>query len=586
MAGNIPQQFLDELLSRVDLIEVMSPRITLKKKGNNYSGLCPFHSEKTPSFSANQSKQFYYCFGCGASGNAIGFLMNYDKLPFREAVAQLAQIVGMEIPEESRSDDQNNTQPIYKCLEQAREIYQKNLKTSSKAIEYLKSRGLSGNIAKDYNIGYAPDEWHFIIDKIVGRKPPQNHPIHKTGLINEKNGHIYDKFRDRVIFPIRNLSGKTVGFGGRIIGQGEPKYLNSPETEVFHKKNELYGLYEARKSCKELNQLLVTEGYMDVIALAEHGIKNAVATLGTAVTRQHIQKLLRYVENIVFCFDGDNAGKKAAWKAFEISLPFMRDGLLIKFLFLEHKEDPDSFVKKFGKDAFLEKVNNAVPLTDYMFGALRKNCDLKQPEGKAMYAKRILGYLKEMPEGVYKHILSTKLSEEISIPIDKFELFLKQDNEGKTENIVENAAETSQDDPVDERTLSLLLQYPEIVTDISIDDYRIKPYSRITKLFLKIFKTFSQNPEFTIANLIQSINSDKNHALQNKLVKLASTEHLISQSGVKQEIIGGLNRMQSHSLENEITFLMQKQKNSGLNDQEKQLLQTLIMQKQKANSRA
>ena len=379
MAGLIPQSFIDDLINRLDIVDVVSSRVQLKKTGKNYSACCPFHKEKTPSFTVSPDKQFYYCFGCGAGGNALGFVMDHDNLDFPQAVEELARAAGMEVPrEQGRRDNkprQPTDSPLYPLLDAASEFYRQALRshpTRKAAVDYLKGRGLSGEIARDFCLGFAPPGWDNLL-KHLGADALQQKVMIDAGLLieNAESGKRYDRFRDRVMFPIRDSRGRIIAFGGRVLGDDKPKYLNSPETPVFHKGQELYGLYEARKHNRNLDEIIVVEGYMDVIALAQQGLRNAVATLGTATSEEHLKRLFRVVPSVLFCFDGDQAGRKAAWRALESALPNLQDGRRARFLFLPEGEDPDSLVRAEGTDAFMARINqHAQPLADYFFEQL------------------------------------------------------------------------------------------------------------------------------------------------------------------------------------------------------------------------
>ncbi|HUP30422.1 MAG TPA: DNA primase, partial [Usitatibacter sp.] len=378
----IPQEFIQSLLGRVDIVDVVDRHVKLKKAGANFQALCPFHNEKSPSFSVSPSKQFYHCFGCGAHGNAIGFLMEYSGLAYPEAIRSLAETVGMPVPEtQSRYDKSASPQStgLTARMMDALGYYRAELKKSREAIDYLKGRGVSGEIAARYGLGYAPDGWQ----NLESVFPEYNAPdLKDTGLVidsepgEEKRSRRYDRFRHRVMFPILDSRGNVIGFGGRVIGAGEPKYLNSPETPLFEKGRELYGLYQARRAIRDANQVLVVEGYMDVVALAQNGVENAVATLGTATTPMHVAKLLKMADNVVFCFDGDSAGRKAAWRALEISLPVLADGKVVSFLFLPPEDDPDTFIRREGKKAFQQAVASAKPLSQFLFAELAGRVDM------------------------------------------------------------------------------------------------------------------------------------------------------------------------------------------------------------------
>ncbi|HET7061116.1 MAG TPA: DNA primase [Nitrosospira sp.] len=395
----IPQSFIQDLLARVDIVDVVERHLPLKKAGANYSACCPFHSEKTPSFTVSPTKQFYHCFGCSAHGSAIGFLMEYDGLSFVEAVNDLARRVGMQVPSDQvelqghlaqePSESSKSVQGLVEVMETAGRFYRQQLKSSNAAINYLKKRGLTGETAARFGIGYAPPDWQNL--DFAFEEPPaeaRTELLVDAGLvIRNDDGKCYSRFRDRIMFPILNLKGKLVGFGGRVLGSGEPKYLNSPETALFQKGRELYNLFHARKAIRDAGKVIVVEGYMDVVALSQHGIEHVVATLGTAITSFHVQKLLRQTDEVIFCFDGDDAGRKAAWRALEDSLDQLVDGKNVRFLFLPQGEDPDSYVRKHGKNAFDELAAQSLPLSIFLFRELSARVDLKSSEGRARLVK-------------------------------------------------------------------------------------------------------------------------------------------------------------------------------------------------------
>jgi DNA primase len=387
----IPQEFIQSLLGRVDIVDVVDRHVKLKKAGANFQACCPFHNEKTPSFTVSPSKQFYHCFGCGAHGNAIGFLMEYAGLPYPEAIRSLAETVGMPVPEtRGRYEKPGGAHApgLLERMSQALAYYRAELKKSRPAIDYLKGRGVSGEIAARYGLGYAPDGWQNLeaVFQDYGTAD-----LKDTGLIidsepeGEKRSRRYDRFRNRVMFPILDARGNVIGFGGRVIGEGEPKYLNSPETPLFEKGRELYGLYQARRAIRDANQVIVVEGYMDVVALAQHGVENAIATLGTATTPVHVSKLLKMADTVIFCFDGDSAGRKAAWRALEVSLPVLADGKVVSFLFLPAEDDPDTFVRREGRDGFLQAAAQAKPLSQFLFAELAAKVDMATEEGRARF---------------------------------------------------------------------------------------------------------------------------------------------------------------------------------------------------------
>jgi DNA primase len=424
----IPQSFIQELLSRVDVVDVVGRYVQLKKGGANFMGLCPFHGEKSPSFSVSPSKQFYHCFGCGVNGNAIGFLMEHTGMGFVEAVKDLASQVGLQVPEEDvspqereRAAQQRQQQAtLTDVLEKAGKAYQAQLKASPRAVDYLKGRGLSGQIAKVFGLGYAPEGWRHL----AGVFPDYSSALlTESGLVIEhadekgQDGQAkrYDRFRDRIMFPIRNVKGECIGFGGRVLDKGEPKYLNSPETPVFSKGRELYGLFEARTAIRQHGYALVTEGYMDVVALAQLGFANAVATLGTACTPDHVQKLFRFTEAVVFSFDGDNAGRRAARKALDAALPWASDTRSVKFLFLPTEHDPDSYIREHGTEAFADRVKEAVPLSRFLLEAASADCDLTSAEGRARMVSQARPLWGALPEGALKRQLLGEIAERAAL---------------------------------------------------------------------------------------------------------------------------------------------------------------------------
>jgi DNA primase len=430
----IPQSFIQELLSRVDVVEVVGRYVQLKKGGANFMGLCPFHGEKSPSFTVSPTKQFFHCFGCGKNGNAIGFLMDHAGMTFIEAVKDLAQQTGMTVPEDDLSpqdrakaaEQKQKQSSLTDMLEKAGEAYRQHLKNAPKAVAYLKGRGLSGQIAKRFGLGYAPEGWRSLASVF----PDYDNPLlSESGLVivNEDDDKRYDRFRDRVMFPIRNIKGECIGFGGRVMGDGTPKYLNSPETPVFHKGRELYGLFEARDSIHSAGYVLVTEGYMDVVALAQWGFPNAVATLGTACTPDHVQKLFRFTDSVVFSFDGDNAGRRAARKALDGALSYATDVRSIKFLFLPQEHDPDSFIRAQGSEAFSNCVAHATPLSKFLIEVASEACDLQSAEGRAHLSSNASPLWRALPDGALKRQLLTELAHLIQLdPGELAGLWLQQ----------------------------------------------------------------------------------------------------------------------------------------------------------------
>lgn len=422
MAGRIPQQFIDEVVARSDIVELIGARVPLKKAGREFKANCPFHNEKTPSFWVSPDKQFYHCFGCGAHGTSIGFLMQYEKMDFVDAVADLAQRAGLEIPHEAQRSAEPGSPDLYGVMARVARFFEQNLADNARAREYVKARGIDVATSARFALGFAPDSWDALRNRF-GAQDEERRQILQLGLIIERDTRggeraagFYDRFRDRLMFPIRDSRGRVIGFGGRIIDQGEPKYLNSPETPLFHKGRELYGLFEARQARADFKRLLIVEGYMDVVRLHQAGIPYAVATLGTATTQEHLNKIFRLTSEVVFCFDGDRAGRQAAWRALENSLGLARDGRELKFMFLPEGHDPDSLVAEEGPVAFESRLNSALPLSQYLIEQLMADVDLSHVDGRAKLKALAAPLFARMPEGIYREMLADRLAKEVSMP--------------------------------------------------------------------------------------------------------------------------------------------------------------------------
>ncbi len=470
----IPQEFIQSLLGRVDIVDVVDRYVKLKKAGANFSACCPFHNEKTPSFTVSPSKQFYHCFGCGAHGNAIGFLMEYSGLAYPEAIRSLAETVGMPVPEtRGRPDAQAAAEApgLAGRMMDALTYYRAELKKSKIAIDYLKGRGLSGEIAARYGLGFAPDGWQNLeavySDYATG-------PLKDTGLVidseaeAERKSRRYDRFRNRVMFPILDARGNVIGFGGRVIGEGEPKYLNSPETPLFEKGRELYGLYQARRAIRDANQVLVVEGYMDVVALAQHGVENAVATLGTATTPFHLAKLLKLADKVVFCFDGDAAGRKAAWRALEVGLPALADGKVVSFLFLPPEDDPDTFVRREGKEAFVKAVAEAKPLSQFLFAELASGVDMATEEGRARFLAQAKPLVAQIEAPALAAMLRRRLAELARLAPEEIESLIpskavQRRPSAPPARVVRRAV------PLESKLLARILLRPELAASVPLE---------------------------------------------------------------------------------------------------------------------
>jgi DNA primase len=529
MAGKIPQNFIDELLSRADIVEVINCRVPLKKAGREYQACCPFHNEKTPSFTVSPNKQFYHCFGCGAHGTAIGFLMEYERLSFPEAIEELAAQQGLEIPREVSFDQGPDHRPVYDILDKVSNYYRQQLRQhaqAQQAINYLKQRGLSGEIAAEYALGYAPPGWDNLI-KQFGSTEQGLRQLRHAGLINEKDGKRYDRLRERIIFPIRDGRGRVIGFGGRLLGDGKPKYLNSPETAVFHKSQALYGLYEARQTRQQLQQMLVVEGYMDVVALAQFAIRNVVATLGTATTADHLQKLYRACNEVVFCFDGDRAGRDAAWKALQTTLPLLKDGRQARFLFLPEGEDPDSLVRKIGAQAFSDQLNNAQPLSEFLFAKLEAQVDTQSIDGLARLAELAKPLISQLPSSTFRSMLEQKLEQKMGLKVE-----LQQNTNNQTirrKPIRPNSQQPGTMPPI-RKAVALVLQYPNAVQQNLPEGWRELDQPGIDTLADLVDAT-AQQPNMNSAALVERHPDPK---IRQFLAQLAITELAVQNDAAEQ----------------------------------------------------
>jgi DNA primase len=430
MAGRIPQAFLDDIVARADIVEVIGARVPLKKSGREFKANCPFHNEKSPSFWVSPDKQFYHCFGCGAHGTVIGFLMQYEKMDFMDAVADLAQRAGLELPREAQGSRDPGSVDLHEVTSKASRFFEQNLADNARARAYLDGRGIDGKTSAAFALGYAPDAWDALLTRF-GDHEDDRRRLFQVGLIIERDTRggeraagFYDRFRDRLMFPIRDSRGRVIGFGGRVLDKGEPKYLNSPETPLFHKGRELYGLYEARQAHNDFKRLMVVEGYMDVVRLHQAGITYAVATLGTATTQEHLNKIFRMTSELVFCFDGDNAGRKAAWRALENALPLARDGRELKFMFLPDGHDPDTLVAEEGREAFEARLKGALPLSEYMIQQLTADLTLEHEEGRAKLKALAAPLFARMPDGIYRELLADRLAATIRMPAAKLKEYL------------------------------------------------------------------------------------------------------------------------------------------------------------------
>ena len=546
MAGRIPDTFIDELLARIDIADIVGERVQLRRSGSNYLGLCPFHGEKTPSFSVSADKQFYHCFGCGAHGSAIRFLMEYDRLEFREAVAQLAQMAGMEMPEQGRSEAaQPSHQPLYDRLERASRQYQQWLRQHpqrQRAIDYLQKRGLSGEIAQHFGIGFAPPGWDNLL-----RTLGDGAALKQAGLVVERDGgRVYDRFRDRIMFPIRDRRGRTIGFGGRVLDDGEPKYLNSPETPVFHKGEALYGLYEVLQADRHPGDIVVVEGYMDVVALAQHGLRRAVATLGTATSTRQVERLLKTTGDVIFCFDGDTAGVRAAWRALENALPAMRQGRQIRFLFLPEGDDPDSLVRRDGSEALERLLAAAIPLSDHLIEQLQQASDMQSMDGRARFVEKALPLLQRLPPDVYRHMLLERIAGLARLETDYLERVVDgRERLGRARRASEPAASALDASGV-RRTpvrlaVALLLQRPALAGQAGdIDALRGLDDLPGLPLLVQLLELSINEPQISPGAILERFRDTEHEAA---LWKLATWDHLVPESGLEAEFTDAMARI-------------------------------------------
>jgi len=506
MAGKIPQHFIDEVLARTDIVDVIDARVTLKKQGSSHKACCPFHNEKTPSFNVSQQKQFYHCFGCGQSGSAISFLMEYENMHFVDAIEHLAENLGLEVPREGGdiARPHNESKPLYELLGAVSQYYQQELKQHTPAIDYLKNRGLSGETARRFDIGYAKDSW----DALNLQFPDKEAELLKTGMLktSDKDGaskdRAYQRFRDRIMFPIKDRRGRVIAFGGRVMGQGEPKYLNSPETPLFHKGSELYGLFEARKAAQDAGNVIVVEGYMDVVALAQHGIDNAVATLGTAANQQHSEILFKIVPNIVFCFDGDSAGRKAAWRALVATLPALQDGRDAHFLFLPDGEDPDTVVSTSGAAGFNDLLAKRVPIIDYLYEHLAADIDMNSIGGKAQLAEKAKPLVNTIQAGVYQELAYRRLESLIG-------LSLRAPNSGRATNRSPQRPPSGMRKSRDEgltqmsRAVLIVLQHPRVVACLEGESNPVNTDERGADILNQLITDIQNEPNITTAMILE-----------------------------------------------------------------------------------
>ena len=585
MAGKIPQNFIDELLTRTDIIDVIDAYVPLKKAGKNHKACCPFHEEKTPSFNVNQDKQFYYCFGCTASGTAITFLMEHLRIGFVEAIEDLASRAGMKIPREAYNsgDSSSVSNKLYELLESITEYYTnelKNNKNTNNIINYIKKRNINNETRVEFELGFAPPGWDNLVSNFGKSKETIKLLVDAGVIIKNDRGSYYDRFRNRLIFPIRDQRGRVIGFGGRVLGDETPKYLNSPETQIFQKGRELYGLFQARKASRDLKDIYIVEGYMDVIALAQFGIKNVVATLGTAATFEHIGKLFRITNKLIFCFDGDKAGKKAAWRALENSLSLLKNGRQVYFIFLPNNEDPDTFVNKNGKNAFIN-TEMLTPLSDFLFNSISHNINLEILEGRSEMINKTLPYLAKLPLDPYKDIIVKELSKITGYEVNDIQKQLSTPEKSDFKELKNSNKKVQNNRGIEKIRwlIRCLLHQPSLALNVESTESLLALESSGIDFLCELIQLIKKNPNITLAGILENWRDSK---FEKRLCELASEEDEFNEIGVTNEVftdaISGL--IETHQKEFE-TF---KKKSSPLELTDEEKLKYREMQKSSKDS--
>ena len=580
MSGLIPKQFIVDLIDRADVVEVVGRHVQLKKAGKEYKACCPFHDEKTPSFTVSPGKGFYHCFGCGEHGNALDFLMQYDHMEFVEAVESLAGIMGVAVPREESDRPARSYDALFELVNRVERFFEAQLKTSPPAVDYLKARGVDGATASRFGIGYAPAGWSNVLDKF-GTSKEAIERLLATGLIIRKdNGKHYDRFRDRIMFPIRDTRGRTIGFGGRVMANEEPKYLNSPETVLFHKGRELYGLYEARQALRSIDRLVVVEGYMDVVGLARHGIDFATATLGTATTDEHLNRLFRMCDEILFSFDGDRAGRAAAWRALENALPQIKQGRQIRFVFLPDGQDPDSYVQQQGADAFIKALDDALPLSDFLIEELSAQVDMRSVDGRARLAELARPLVGRIPPGIYRDLLTEKLAETVGLPAHKLESILAKDETNKrsttpgaaTRLRARSTGAAAGKPSIVRRAITLILHHPDAAQQIDVEKLAgvSKPGSDLLR---DLIETVQSEPNMSTAGLLERFRNDEagQHLGKLAVAELPETEEFDTAA----ELAECITQLGVSARRDKIDFLIEKQRLGALTDGERNELREL-----------
>jgi len=542
-SGRIPQTFIDDLIARADIVEVVGNRVTLKKAGREYKACCPFHDEKTPSFTVSPHKGFYHCFGCGEHGTAISFLMSYERLGFVEAIEALAEMLGLEVPVTRNNSDKNHESVLYKLLAEADQLFRAALRKTPKAIAYLKRRGIDGTTAGRYGMGFAPEAWDTIL-KALGTNDQRIAQLRDAGLvIRNKQGREYDRFRNRIMFPIRDPRGRIIGFGGRVMDNAEPKYLNSPETPVFHKSQALYGLYEALQTRGKPEEILVVEGYLDVASLSQHGVEPSVATLGTATTAEHIRRLTRISDCVIFCFDGDRAGRKAAWRALETALPHAGGKVELKFLLLPEGQDPDSFVRENGAEALRGLLLSAKQLSEFMLEELQTQVDLHSADGRSRLTSLVGPLLKQLPVGVYRELVLDQLADLVGLKPQRLEALITVPVQ--TTTLPRAPQPHAQRNPLVRKAITLVLHHPAAAAQLGqLNDLNNVKLPGI-ELLQRLLKVIRDNPQIKTAGLEERFRNDTEGCF---LSRLAGQPPLDDEKAAPSVLRDNVARLIEHGL--------------------------------------
>lgn len=570
MSAHIPREFIDQVLSQTNIVDVVDSVVSLKKFGANYKACCPFHDEKSPSFVVSPAKQIYHCFGCGVGGNVISFLMEHDHINFIEAINELAKRAHLTVPQSVTSmTPVKPRDDLYELMQQASQFYEAQLKNTeaARAKSYLINRGLNGTLAKQFGLGFAPNTWDALIQHLRSQKFSFEDML-TAGLVTQKessgSNRVFDKFRDRIMFPIHDRQGRIIAFGGRVIDQGEPKYLNSPETPIFHKSNELYGIYQWLKTHKNSESVIVVEGYMDVLALVQQGVMNVVGTLGTATTEQHLQLLFRYTDKIIFCFDGDNAGKKAAWRALTVALPKLKSNKILRFVFLPENEDPDTFIRNQGKENFDKTLQQATTLSEFFIHHLSQNLNLNVADHRAQLLHQANQLLQTMTDVELQRILCQELSHHVRVPASEIFAMIRKSS-APSPTVLARISLSSMPSNL-RKAIAIVLQYPNHALSITTPIVEISQSHTLLKQLLILIQN---NPAITTSGILEYW---RDSADLKELIALSAQPLLIAEQGLEQELQDLINKMMLEEASKEIDALIAKAQKVPLTDDEKHRL--------------